>query len=233
MQSNLTLVSLLLLPLLVLSATPLAEHEYAAHFADWMTEHNVAYPSDVLATKFTTFKTNHAYITQHNEEAAAGLHSYILALNKYADLSSDEYRSLLGYVSRNATGDHKFRPASTHMMKLMQMPRHHSSTGDRAPRYLHPLVCHSLLAHQPRRQRLLLRVPPLPLRLPLHNQLTCHLRPVLRHPTAVWIGAPAVWLGRSRTRVSAARAGRSLPRPLWRALGHRRPALSINSVNSS
>ena len=129
----LSLLSLFFLPLLAF-ATPalLSDHEYAAHFADWMTEHNVAYSTSALATKFGTFKANHAYVTQHNTEAAAGLHSYTLALNRYADLSGDEYRALLGYVSKNSTG-HKFRPASTHMMKLMQLPRHHSSTGGSCP----------------------------------------------------------------------------------------------------
>ena len=133
MLSFLSLLSLFLFPLLSLSAPLLADYEYAAHFADWMTQHDVAYPTSALATKFSTFKTNHAYIAQHNEEAAAGLHSYTLALNKYADLSGDEYRALLGYASQNSTGGHRFRPASLHMMKLMQMPRHHSSTSGSCP----------------------------------------------------------------------------------------------------
>ena len=131
MQSLLSLLSLFLLPLLALSSPLLSESEYAAYFADWMTEHNVAYPASVLATKFTTFKTNHAFVSQHNEQAAAGLHSYTLALNRYSDLSTDEYRTLLGYASKNTT-KHTFRPASSHMMKLMQWPRH-SSTGGSCP----------------------------------------------------------------------------------------------------
>ena len=121
-----------LLPLLTLSSTPLTETEYAAHFADWMTNHHRAYTSTSLPVKFATFKANHQYVTAHNQRAALGQHSYALALNQHADLSHDEYRQLLRYtsVTTNATGG-RFGP-TRHGMSLMQHYRH-SSTGAAAP----------------------------------------------------------------------------------------------------
>ncbi len=44
------------------------------------------------------FKKNIERIEKHNEEAAQGIHSYTLGINKFTDMSFEEFRALyLGY----------------------------------------------------------------------------------------------------------------------------------------
>ena len=41
------------------------------------------------------FTSNLEYITKHNEEAAKGIHTFTLAVNKFADLTNEEWRQRL------------------------------------------------------------------------------------------------------------------------------------------
>ena len=124
------LCSLLLLLPLVVVASPalLSEHEYAATFADWMVNHGRAYTAASLPLKYATFKANHARIAQHNHEAAQGVHSYTMAVNGHADLTVDEYRSLLGYRKGQLNATTRFNPRR-HGMTIMQHWRSHSSSS--------------------------------------------------------------------------------------------------------
>ena len=45
--------------------------------------------------RFKTFANNLEYINKHNEEAAQGKHTFTLGVNKYADLTNEEYRQTL------------------------------------------------------------------------------------------------------------------------------------------
>ena len=45
--------------------------------------------------RLMTFAKNLVYINKHNEEAAQGKHTFTLGVNKYADLTNDEWRQTL------------------------------------------------------------------------------------------------------------------------------------------
>jgi len=61
-------------------------------FQTWKEKHGKVYESDEHElAKFNVFKSNAAYINEHNMK---GL-SFTLALNKFADLTNEEYRNML------------------------------------------------------------------------------------------------------------------------------------------
>jgi cathepsin L len=61
-------------------------------FKSWMRQHGKQYDSfEESMTRFDIFKQNLEFIEKHNSEN----HGFQVALNKYADLTNDEFRSLM------------------------------------------------------------------------------------------------------------------------------------------
>ncbi|KAK9073391.1 hypothetical protein SSX86_007715 [Deinandra increscens subsp. villosa] len=89
----------------VLSARHLSNNdEVNEMFSSWLVKHSKIYHSFVEKTKrFQIFKDNVNYIQQHN----FGNNSYKLGLNKFADLSLDEYH-LLYTGAKKIDSKHKF-----------------------------------------------------------------------------------------------------------------------------
>jgi len=74
------------------------EEEHKEHFKKWMAEHGKSYASEEEhATRFATFKDNKEFVAKHNAEYKAGKHSHFVGLNHLSDLSTEEYKQLLGY----------------------------------------------------------------------------------------------------------------------------------------
>ena len=42
-----------------------------------------------------TFEKNLAFVAQHNQEAADGVHTFTVGINEYADLTVQEFKDLL------------------------------------------------------------------------------------------------------------------------------------------
>ena len=59
--------------------------------------------------RFRTFAKNLKYINKHNEEAAQGKHTFTLGVNKYADLTNEEYRKTLLGRGINKEPVHKMK----------------------------------------------------------------------------------------------------------------------------
>jgi len=73
---------------------PLEEDTARGIFKDWIDLFEKAYETvEETEARFATFKENMKFVLEHN---AAGK-SYTVGLNHLADLTLDEYRSLLGY----------------------------------------------------------------------------------------------------------------------------------------
>lgn len=64
-------------------------------FSDFIRQHNKQYSDDELITRFSIFKDNVIKIEQHNSEN----HSWKMEVNKFADLTADEFKSqyITGY----------------------------------------------------------------------------------------------------------------------------------------
>jgi len=78
----------------VVAAT--SELEYQQSFTDWMVKYEKSYSAEEFFYKYEVFKTNKDLVDSHN----AGNHSYDMELNKFADLTSAEFKNIyLGYKS--------------------------------------------------------------------------------------------------------------------------------------
>jgi C1A family cysteine protease len=89
-------------------AKAFTDSQYEYLFTKWVSQNNKAYSHDQFFNKFNTFKTNLDKIHSHNK----GNHSYSLAMNHLGDLSTAEFKQLLGYkgidnsVLRSANAPH-------------------------------------------------------------------------------------------------------------------------------
>merc|ERR1719244_1140460 len=65
----------------------------------YKVKHSKNYTEEEESKRFQIWKENFAMVEKHNEEANEGLHGYRMALNKYSDLTDEEFESTrLGYV---------------------------------------------------------------------------------------------------------------------------------------
>nr|CAD1821861.1 unnamed protein product [Ananas comosus var. bracteatus] len=71
-----------------------SEAEVRRLYRSWMGRHGKWYNGvGEEERRFEIFKENLRYVDEHNAAADAGLHSFRLGLNRFADLTNDEYRS--------------------------------------------------------------------------------------------------------------------------------------------
>jgi len=88
-------------------------------FGEWKALHNKDYQSTTHEAKaFANFVSNHATISTHN----AGNSSFVMGLNKFSDLNTDEFKKLwTGYDAKSA------------QMHLQMLPTHQNSYDDVIP----------------------------------------------------------------------------------------------------
>ncbi|PWZ46435.1 Oryzain alpha chain [Zea mays] len=79
-----------------------SEEEARRMYAEWMAAHGRTYNAvGEEERRFEVFRDNLRYVDAHNAAADAGVHSFRLGLNRFADLTNDEYRATyLGVRSR-------------------------------------------------------------------------------------------------------------------------------------
>jgi len=81
-----------------------SEKEMRQLYDEWLAKHGRA--NSVLGEKerrFRVFKDNLCFIDSHNAAADVGQHSFRLGLNRFADLTNEEYRSVYLGVRTNST----------------------------------------------------------------------------------------------------------------------------------
>ena len=65
-------------------------------WAQFKRAHGKTYADSGVELKhMKTYAANKAYINKHNAEADAGQHTFRLGVNKYADMTNDEFRALM------------------------------------------------------------------------------------------------------------------------------------------
>lgn len=72
----------------------LSEDQYQFLFTKWVQQHGRSYETtNDLFTKFSTFKANVDLVIAHNAKSDE---TYKMAVNKFADMTSDEFESMMG-----------------------------------------------------------------------------------------------------------------------------------------
>ncbi|KAJ3698943.1 hypothetical protein LUZ61_002648 [Rhynchospora tenuis] len=93
-QSLSLLLLCFFLSLSSLSSAQLRSEEEVRRLHDsWVAEHGRSYNSaEERELRLSVFRDNLQFIDQHNAEADAGMHTFRLGLNRFADLTNEEYR---------------------------------------------------------------------------------------------------------------------------------------------
>jgi len=85
---------LVALALVAANAALFSEEQYQERFTSWMYEQKKSYPAEEFFRRFDVFKANVDFVEKHN----AANNSYVVELNKFADLTQGEYKAIyLGY----------------------------------------------------------------------------------------------------------------------------------------
>jgi len=112
---KLAILLVLCLGTFVVSALPafLQESEYKYLFSKWMSQHDKHYEVSAISERYEIWKENLNYIHDSNQRNR----SYTLAMNKFGDLTSEEFRSIYtrarGDIGTNANQVHKGRKSVT------------------------------------------------------------------------------------------------------------------------
>jgi len=77
----------------VVCVAALSEQDYQFLFHRFISQHGKQYGYEEFGQRFATFKHNLDLVQRHNAEAAQGKHSFTLEMNKFGDLTNDEYRA--------------------------------------------------------------------------------------------------------------------------------------------
>jgi len=88
---------LLLIALVAVEATPLSGSAYLARWNQFKQKYGKSYATaEEETTRFNIFIENQRYIDQHNEQFNAGKSTYKLGMNKFSDLTNQEFRTRNG-----------------------------------------------------------------------------------------------------------------------------------------
>jgi len=94
------------------SAAPMFKSEFDEIWGNFKTTHGKTYSASEEVVRRAIFEQNVERITRHNLEHDLGLHSYTLGLNKFADMTHEEFKSIfLRPIKRSSnTGASTFLP---------------------------------------------------------------------------------------------------------------------------
>jgi len=90
---NSKLLILALVGLTLASASVFREEEYQFLFSQWVQQFNKKYTHDTVFYRYTVFKANMDKIYLSNRQG----HSYVLGMNKFGDMTRDDFKVMLGY----------------------------------------------------------------------------------------------------------------------------------------
>jgi len=85
---------------LIGAATASSDFEWLA----WKQQHGKTYSGVEETNRYSIFARNRVHIQKHNQAAAAGEHTFTLGLNKFADLTVDEFETLYTFPKPQILG---------------------------------------------------------------------------------------------------------------------------------
>jgi len=94
-------IVLLLLAIVAIEATP-ANHAQLASWNDFKQTHGKSYATtEEEIARFNIFIENQRLVDDHNEGFKAGIHTFELGINQFADMTNQEFRTLMNGYRRN------------------------------------------------------------------------------------------------------------------------------------
>jgi len=87
----------------VVAVLPRSEEDYQNLYIKFLKQHNRVYEARETLQRFQIFKSNLDYVEAHNERAAKGQHSFLLAINRFGDWTNQEYRQRMLGLRRSRT----------------------------------------------------------------------------------------------------------------------------------
>ena len=103
-QKILTIISLMVFSV---SSYYLREPNTKIQFSEFIKQHDKEYSNEQLIFRFNVFKENVQKIENHNREN----HSWKMSVNKFADMTSDEFKAQYtsGYNKNNLLGFNRIK----------------------------------------------------------------------------------------------------------------------------
>jgi KDEL-tailed cysteine endopeptidase len=72
---------------------PVSAQTYRLAFAAFMGKYHKSYPNDELHIRFGKFKANYNFVREHNKKKDAGLETFDMEVNQFADMNWSEFSS--------------------------------------------------------------------------------------------------------------------------------------------
>jgi cathepsin L len=103
-------MKVLIIALLGLAAAiALSESEYQSAFTSWMQQHKKSYHHDHFLARYRKFKDNLDFVNNHNANPNK---TFTVAMNKFGDLSLDEFSKFYLGTKYTHTGEYNYVPSS-------------------------------------------------------------------------------------------------------------------------
>jgi len=94
------------------------DYALGKEFLSWSQKHGKEYATELeLNVKFNTWKDNREFINSHNDLWAAGKKSYTMKLNKFGDMTNEEYQKHMGLRKGPRNGRQYAKGAFTQNLK--------------------------------------------------------------------------------------------------------------------
>jgi cathepsin L len=98
----------------------LSEAQYQNAFVNFMQTHQKSYQHDEFQARYQIFKDNHKFIEEHN----AGDHSFTVAINQFADMTSEEFASIYNGVKYTHVEREIAMPEELAGFEVSALPHH-------------------------------------------------------------------------------------------------------------
>ncbi|XP_043831459.1 procathepsin L-like [Dromiciops gliroides] len=85
----------------IVAAAPQLDQTLDAKWQQWKTQHRRTYAADEENLRRATWEKNLRKIEMHNREYSAGKHSFLMGMNKFGDMTNEEFRQMMNGLRQN------------------------------------------------------------------------------------------------------------------------------------
>ncbi|XP_043838500.1 procathepsin L-like [Dromiciops gliroides] len=106
----------------IVAAAPQLDQTLDAKWHQWKAQHRKTYAANEDSWRRTTWEKNLRMIEMHNLEYSAGKHSFLMGMNKFGDMTNEEFRQMMNGLRQNRL---ETKPKGTlfHEPLLLETPK--------------------------------------------------------------------------------------------------------------